>query len=100
MAMAAARFAESLLKAKQGEKGVIEPAFVDSPLYKDQGCDYFATNIELGPEGVEKIHPVGKVTDHEQTLLDACVKDLSGNIKKGIAFCKEQSTEGLPTPKP
>jgi len=63
MAMAGARFAESLLKASQGEKGVVEPTFVESPLFKEKGCTYFASNVELGPNGVEKIHPVGKVTD-------------------------------------
>ncbi len=76
MAMAGARFAESLLKAAQGEKGVVEPTFVDSPLYKDQGIDFFASKIELGPSGVEKIHPVGKVHPEEQKLLDACLSDL------------------------
>ncbi|KAJ9636739.1 Malate dehydrogenase, cytoplasmic [Coniosporium apollinis] len=89
MAMAGARFAESLLKAAQGQKGVIEPTFVDSPLYKDQGCDFFASNVELGPNGVEKIHPVGKITPYEQKLLDVCLKDLAGNIKKGVAWAKE-----------
>ena len=73
MAMAGARFAESLLKASQGEKGVIEPTFVDSPLYKDQGCDFFASKVELGPEGVAKIYPVGKLTQHEEGLLQACL---------------------------
>jgi malate dehydrogenase len=73
MAMAGARFAESLLKAAQGEKGVIETTFVDSPLYKDQGCDFFASKVELGPNGVEKIHPVGKLTQHEEGLLQACL---------------------------
>ncbi|KAK6004353.1 hypothetical protein QM012_008215 [Aureobasidium pullulans] len=89
MAMAGARFAESLLKAAQGEKGVIEPTFVDSPLYKDQGIDFFASQVELGPNGVEKIHPVGQITDYEQKLLDACLKDLKGNIEKGVKFAKE-----------
>ncbi|KAF2154351.1 malate dehydrogenase [Myriangium duriaei CBS 260.36] len=89
MAMAGARFTESLLKAAQGEKGVIEPSFVDSPLYKDQGVEYFASNVELGPNGVEKIHPVGKVTEYEQGLLDVCLKDLKGNISKGVKFVKE-----------
>ena len=89
MAMAGARFTESLLKAAQGQKNVIEPTFVDSPLYKDQGVEYFASNVELGPNGVEKIHPVGQINDHEQKLLDACLKDLSGNINKGIKFVKE-----------
>ena len=83
MAMAGARFAESLLKAAQGQKGVVEPTFVDSPLYKDQGIDFFASKVELGPNGVEKIHEVGKVTEHEQKLLDACLTDLKKNIAKG-----------------
>ena len=76
MAMAGARFAESLLKAAQGEKGVIEPTFVDSPLYKDQGIEFFASQVELGPNGAEKILPVGKIDAAEQTLLDACLSDL------------------------
>ena len=76
MAMAGARFAESLLKAAQGEKGVVEPTFVDSPLYKDQGVEFFASNVELGPNGVEKIHKVGKLTAEEQKLLDNCLTDL------------------------
>jgi malate dehydrogenase len=89
MAMAGARFAESLLKAAQGQKNVIEPTFVDSPLYKDQGCEYFASNVELGPNGVEKIHPVGKITDYEQKLLDVCISDLKKNISKGVDFVKQ-----------
>lgn len=89
MAMAGARFAESLLKAAQGQKGVIEPTFVDSPLFKDQGVNFFASQVELGPNGVENILPVGDVTPYEQKLLDACLKDLKGNIEKGEKFVKE-----------
>lgn len=89
MAMAGARFAESLLKAAQGQTGVVEPTFVDSPLYKDQGVTYFASNVELGPNGVEKIHPVGEVSAHEQSLLEVCLKDLKGNIEKGEKWAKE-----------
>ncbi|KAL2214717.1 malate dehydrogenase [Sarocladium strictum] len=86
MAMAGARMAESILRAAQGEKGVIEPAFVDSPLYKDQGIDFFSSKVELGPEGVEKIHPIGEIDATETQLLDACVADLKKNIEKGVAF--------------
>lgn len=86
MAMAGARMAESLLRASQGEKGVIEPSFVDSPLYKDQGIDFFASKVELGPNGVEKILPVGEIDSHEQQLLEACLGDLKKNIEKGVAF--------------
>jgi len=88
MAMAGARFAESLLKAAQGTKGVIEPTFVDSPVAKDKGCDFFASRVELGPNGVEKIHDIGKVSLHEEKLLEACYSDLAKNIKKGVEWVK------------
>ncbi|KAL2825267.1 lactate/malate dehydrogenase [Aspergillus cavernicola] len=88
MAMAGARFAESLLRAAQGEKGVVEPTFVDSPLYKDQGVEFFASKVELGPNGAEKINSVGQVSEYEQKLLDACLVDLKKNIQKGIDFVK------------
>lgn len=77
MAMAGARFAESVLKAAQGEKGVVECTFVDSPLYKDQGIDFFSSKVELGPDGVQKIHPVGAISKEEEKLLEAC---LTGKI--------------------
>jgi malate dehydrogenase len=86
MAMAGARMAESLLRAAEGEKGVVEPTFVDSPLYKDQGIDFFSSQVELGPEGVSKILPVGSVDAVEEKLLEACIGDLKKNIEKGVAF--------------
>ncbi|KAI1079246.1 malate dehydrogenase-like protein [Whalleya microplaca] len=86
MAMAGARMAESLLRAAQGEKGVVEPTFVDSPLYKDQGIEFFASKVELGPNGVEKIFPVGEVDANEQKLLEAALGDLKKNIQKGVSF--------------
>jgi len=88
MAMAGARFAESLLKASQGEKGVVECTFVDSPLYKDQGVEFFASKVELGPDGVQKIHEVGKLSKQEEQMLEACLGDLKKNIQKGIDFVK------------
>lgn len=85
MAMAGARMAESLLRAAQGEKGVIEPTFVDSPLYKDQGIDFFASRVELGPNGVEKIFDIGKITPEEEKLVEACLEDL-----KKVGICSPQ----------
>ena len=84
MAMAGARFATTLLNAAQGENDLKEPSFVDSPLYADQGIPFFASEITLGPGGVEHIHPVGDISPYEQKLLDACLKDLKGNIEKGM----------------
>ena len=31
-----------------GEKGVVEPTFVKSPLYESEGVEYFSSNVELG----------------------------------------------------
>lgn len=86
MAMAAARFAESIMAAGAGTEGIIEPTYVESPLFKDQGVDFFASKVELGPNGVAKIHEVGPILPAEQILLDAALVDLKKNIKKGVEF--------------
>ncbi|KAI1824090.1 malate dehydrogenase [Xylaria intraflava] len=86
MAMAGARMADSVLRAAHGEKGVVEPTFVQSPLYADQGVDFFASKVELGPNGVEKILPVGPIDANETKLLEAALVDLKKNIAKGVSF--------------
>ncbi|KAK3826149.1 MAG: malate dehydrogenase [Benniella sp.] len=87
MAFAGARFTNSLLEAiVGGKKGVVEPTFVKSDVFAKEGVEYFATNVELGPDGVEKIHPVGKINKYEQGLIDAALPELKGNISKGNAF--------------
>ncbi|KAK4684440.1 malate dehydrogenase, partial [Tremellales sp. Uapishka_1] len=86
MGYAGARFANSLIRALNGETGVIEPTFVKSPLYESEGVEYFASNVELGPGGVKTIHPVGTLSSEEQELLKACLPDLAKNIKKGEEF--------------
>lgn len=86
MAMAGARFADSLLKAASGQKGIVEPAFVDSPLFKERGVEFFASGVELGPQGIEKIHDVGKIVPEEEKLLDVALTELKKNIAKGVSF--------------
>jgi malate dehydrogenase len=55
MAYAGFRFAEALLKAAKGEKGIVEPTFVYLPgveggdaIQKATGCEYFSVPVELG----------------------------------------------------
>jgi len=104
MAYAGAKFTNALLRGLAGEKGVITPTFVKSPLFADQGIDFFSSNVELGvsaedpypsdlanvmssqPNGVEKIHPIGNLTAEEGKLLEACLPELKKNIEKGKAF--------------
>jgi len=94
MAFAGYRFAEKLLKALKGEKGLVEPSYVYLPgipggaeIASKTGCDFLSVPIELGPNGAEKaINIIADIDDKEKTLLDACVKGLKGNIEKGVAF--------------
>lgn len=48
MAYAGAKFASTLLRGLNGEKGVVAPSFVKSDLFADQGVEYFSSNVELG----------------------------------------------------
>ncbi|KAG7085779.1 Malate dehydrogenase, cytoplasmic [Marasmius oreades] len=86
MAYAGARFTNSLLRGLNGEKGVTTPTFVKSPLFVDRGIDFFSSNVELGPNGVEKIHPIGPLSAEEEKLMEACLPELKKNIEKGKAF--------------
>uniref|UniRef100_A0A060TB92 Malate dehydrogenase n=1 Tax=Blastobotrys adeninivorans TaxID=409370 RepID=A0A060TB92_BLAAD len=85
MAQAGARFAGVLLEALSG-KQVVENSFVESPLFKSEGIDFFSSKVTIGPNGVEQIHELGQVSQYEEGLLEACKKDLVKNIKKGQDF--------------
>lgn len=86
MAYAAAVFTNSLLRALNGEKGLKECAYVESPLYKDQKIDFFASAVELGKDGVESIDPIGKVSPEEEKLLEAALPELAKNQIKGVEW--------------
>jgi malate dehydrogenase len=86
MAYAAAEFTNQLLRAMGGEKGIVAPSFVQSPLYEKEGVEFFSSNVELGPNGVEKIHPLGPLTAEEEKLVQACIPELKKNIAKGVSF--------------
>ncbi|EXJ62719.1 malate dehydrogenase, NAD-dependent [Cladophialophora yegresii CBS 114405] len=96
MAYAGFRFAESLIKAAKGEKGIVEPTFVYLPgveggaaIAEATGCDYFSVPVELGPAGAEKaINVLEKANDYEKKLLDEAIKGLKTNIEAGISFVK------------
>ncbi|KAH8431222.1 malate dehydrogenase [Aspergillus melleus] len=96
MAFAGFRFAESVIKASKGEKGIVEPTFVYLPgvpggeaIAKATGVEFFSTQVELGAKGAEKaINLLDGVTEQEKKLLAACTEGLKGNIEKGIEFIK------------
>jgi len=96
MAYAGYRFAEKLIKAVTGEKGIIEPTYVYLPgvpggeaIAKETGVDYFSVPVELGPSGAEKaINILSSADDQEKKLIEVAVKGLKTNIEKGIEFAK------------
>ncbi|KAG2145470.1 malate dehydrogenase [Suillus bovinus] len=90
MAYAGAEFAGKVIRAVNGEKGIVTPTFVNlasdktggHALQKEIGkdLDYFSAPVELG------IHGLGKITPAEKALVDAALPELSANIEKGVAF--------------
>ncbi|CCF57387.1 hypothetical protein KAFR_0C03960 [Kazachstania africana CBS 2517] len=86
MAYAGSRFANAVLDGFEGKQNVVEASFVDSPLFKDEGIDFFATNVTLGTDGIEKIHDFGELQPEEISLLENCKETLKKNIKKGYEF--------------
>lgn len=96
MAYAGFRFAEKVIRAMAGEKGIVENSFVYLPgvaggdeVRQATGCDFFSVPVELGPAGVVKVtNVVAKADEYEKKLLEACYKGLKGNIEKGIEFMK------------
>ncbi|KAI8995848.1 lactate/malate dehydrogenase [Gaertneriomyces semiglobifer] len=86
MAQAGARFTDSLLRALAGEKGIVEPTYVKSHVAEKEGVEYFSTPVELGPEGVAKIHDIGITSDYEKKLYQDALPELKKNIVKGIEF--------------
>ncbi|KAJ6264775.1 hypothetical protein Dda_0927 [Drechslerella dactyloides] len=102
MAYAGFRFAEALLKAGQGETGIVEPAYVYLPGVPGGkevqeivgGLEYFAVPIELGPNGVVKAtNPLPNANEYEKKLLEKCYEGLKGNIAKGVEFIGTQSSK-------
>jgi malate dehydrogenase len=87
-------FAEKVLRAVKGEKGLVEPSYVYLPgvpggeaIAKKTGVDFFSVPIELGPNGAEKANdPLEGITAKEQALLEKAIEGLKGNISKGVTF--------------
>lgn len=90
MAQAGAKFANAVLAGLAGEPDVIEPSYVDSPLYKSEGIEFFASPVTLGPRGVEKVHAIGEVSAEEEELLAKCKETLKKNIEKGVVFADQK----------
>ncbi|KAK7039199.1 hypothetical protein VNI00_010104 [Paramarasmius palmivorus] len=101
MAYAGYEFGVKVIKALNGEKGIVAPSYVSltadpaggEALTKElgTGLEFFSSRVELGSEGVVKIHPLGQITEAEKKLIDAAIPDLQKNIQTGFDFIKKAS---------
>ncbi|XP_046468169.1 malate dehydrogenase, mitochondrial [Neodiprion pinetum] len=98
MAFAAARFCVSLCKGLRGLPGVVECAYVRSCVVPE--VTYFASPLQLGPDGVQKNLGVPPLTDYECKMLNSAIPLLKTGIKIGENLAlgsKTPSTEVCPT---
>jgi malate dehydrogenase len=103
MAYAGYRFAEKVLRALKGEKGIVEPSFIylsgvpgGEAIAKETGLDFFSVPVELGTNGAEKaLNPLINTTDGEKTLLKAAIEGLKDNIAKGVTFANTPAQQKL-----
>lgn len=87
MAYAGARFGKAVLAGLDGEKRV-ECAYVMS---SETELPFFAQKVTLGPSGVEQLHAIGPLSDHEKGRLAEAKKQLKEEIEAGIAHLKPAS---------
>merc|ERR1712039_1016347 len=84
MAFAGAEFADKVMAAMSGEKGITECTFVQQD--KVPGVTFFSLPVTLGKDGVEAIHDYGAVTAHEKKLIYDMTPDLIAQAGKGVKF--------------
>lgn len=88
MAYAAWRFAGRLMSALDGESGVRECAFVESPVAGEE-CPFFSSRVLLTPEGVSEISGLGELTEFEQKAYEEMLPALTAQVNKGIEFANK-----------
>lgn len=83
MAYAAARFADSCLRAMAGEAGIVECSYVASSL---TDLPYFAAPVRLGKAGVEEHLSMPPLNDLERLNMQGMRGELADSIAKGVQF--------------
>merc|ERR1712039_1143366 len=85
MAYSGARLGRAVLSGLAGVPK-IECAYVESDV--QPGLKYFSSRVQFGKNGVEKVFPIGKLSDHEQKRLDELVPILKDEIADGLEYAK------------
>ncbi|MGK9173097.1 malate dehydrogenase [Yokenella regensburgei] len=83
MGQAAARFGLSLVRALQGEQGVVECAYVEGD---GQHARFFSQPLLLGKNGIEERKAIGSLSEFEQQALEGMLDTLKKDIQLGEDF--------------
>lgn len=83
MGQAAYRFGLSLVRALQGEQGIVECVYVEGD---GKHARFFAQPVLLGKEGVEEVMDYGKLSTFEQEALNNMLDTLNSDITLGEEF--------------
>lgn len=83
MGQAAARFGLSLVRALQGDKNVVECAYVEGD---GQYARFFSQPLLLGKNGIEERQSIGKLSAFEQNALEGMLDTLKKDITLGEEF--------------
>ncbi|KAI8974952.1 malate dehydrogenase, NAD-dependent [Pilobolus umbonatus] len=100
MAYAGARFTLNLIESVFHDVHRVECAYIhlsaDSegaqkvrPIVSD--VEYFSVPIEFGKQGIERILPIGKISEYEYEMIINALPVLKSNITKGVTFITEES---------
>jgi malate dehydrogenase len=87
MGYAGARLAKAVLAGLAGEEGSTECAYVESTVR--EGLPYFASKVTFVKEGVETVHPIGDLSEHEKKRLEELTPTLKEEIDAGLEYAKE-----------
>lgn len=86
MAYSGARLGRAVLSGLAGVPK-IECAYVESSV--QPGLPYFSSRVQFGKNGVEKVFPVGKLSEHEQQRLAELVPILKAEIEDGLEYANK-----------
>merc|ERR1711990_531672 len=90
MAYAGARFGAAVLRGLAGED-TIECAYVQSNVV--DGMSYFSSKVTFGTSGVQTVHPLGPLNDHETKRLEEAKTQLKEEIQAGLDYAATQELQ-------
>ena len=85
MAQAAAEFATACMRGMAGEH-IVECCYCENNV---TDLRFFATLCDLGPNGVERAHPLPSMSAFEEEGLVKAKEALKGSIDKGVKFVQK-----------